>query len=151
MRISKVANNIVHENYPLIQELIKSKKVKSKIISLLLIEKHFTNNSKRIVEYILLYFFILLKSKKRDEITIGIGQLKFKHWMKYYPKNNPSIFSIISLTENPIENYNAIENFLDDNIFLTEERIATIYVGENRKYYFELYKSIIKEITSSNN
>lgn len=111
------------------------------VISVLATEMTFRKKWHRRGEILYWVALWIIKSKRLEELTVGISQIKLKHWhnLGYISSYQPS-YENIKLITNILVNYNACNQFLREILPQTigsnsERKIVEYYAGRPRKYY----------------
>lgn len=145
-------NSLINSNINIITNLKSSNRNDINIISLILCELHFSSKYKRVVEYFYWAFLYLLCAERVEFISVGVGQIQIRHWIRFEFIKNDKMFSSLKNFQNTRLNYDLILKIFDefDLKKLNDNQIIAIYRGEVRSYHLNLFKVLKKDLAASN-
>lgn len=146
----KIANKILNSEITNITILRSSKRSDVNIIAILLCELHFTSKFKRCVEYLYWSVLSVIRPQQRDLISVGIGQIQVRHWIKHDFIKPNNLFDCLRKFQNPLLNYDLIYKIFEEYNFdtLGDNQIIAIYRGEVRTYHLNLFQSLKKKLNA---
>ena len=148
-----IAKSIIQKNSNLIRKLINSDRTDLNIIALILCESHFRKKTDRFVEYCVMPILFFINKSRFDSLSIGIGQIQLRHWIKINKKESPiSIKSYLSYFS-VIENYDILKELIQLNLEneYNDSKLIAFHTGETRKYHFRLFQELRNRIKTAPN
>lgn len=148
--MQKVANKVINLEINKITLLISSNRDNLNVIALLLCEMHFTSSFKRGLEYICLFLLNLVNHNRRYTISVGKGQIQFRHWIKYNNISQKKILYYFKQFTDIKKNYDLILRIFEQYNLneISDSKIISVYRGETRSYHLNLFISIRKRLTA---
>lgn len=148
-----IAKSIINKNTFLIRKLVHSGRTDLNVIALILCESYFRKKKDRIIEYFAMPFLYLINRNRFNKLSIGIGQIQLKHWIKFKKNKSPISLSAYSSYFSVLNNYDLINELVKQNLNLdyTDSKLIAFHTGETRKYHFDLFQELKRQIKTAPN
>ncbi|MCJ8165253.1 hypothetical protein MKJ04_10395 [Pontibacter sp. E15-1] len=144
-----IAKSIIKQNAFLIKKLIENGRTDLNVIALILCESYFRKTTDRLVEYLAMPFLYLLNKKRFESLSIGVGQIQLKHWIKVKKIQSPLSLNAYSSYFSVIENYDLLNELIKQNLGsrYNDSKLIAFHTGETRKFHFNLFQELKTQIS----
>lgn len=116
-------------------------------LAIILVENQLRPLIWRYLEYIYMSLLSIFQSEKIFNVSIGLGQLKYRYWKEYYTIYSYSILDI-RVYENVEINFELVKWYLCNYKIENFGDISLCYTGKRNKYYELLIRGKISKINS---
>lgn len=148
-----IAKIIINKNSALVSKLIQSGRTDLNVISLILCETYFRKNTDRLIEYVAMPFLLLINQNRFNRLSIGIGQIQLRHWMRIKHIKKPISIKSYLVYLSVLQNYDVIKVLIQSNLDQgnNDSKLIAVHTGETRKFHYDLFSEIKKLLKTAPN
>jgi len=139
-----IAESIIMKKSGLVSQLIQSGRTDLNVIALILCESYFRKDVDRFIEYCAMPVLFFINKKRFERLSIGIGQIQIRHWIKIKQPQSPFSIKSYSSYFSILENYDVLKELIQSNLDkgYNDSKLIAFHTGETRKYHFSLFQEL---------